>query len=100
MDMPSESPRRWEPLPNLPEEVVREIAVQFDPNTGLAATVAYGEGTLQVSFRFGRPEAFKVYEEFSDALYAEDQPLERMGESGWGQPWPFYEIENSQWVAR
>ena len=23
-----------------------------------------------------------------------------MGESGWGQPWPFWEIENSRWVAR
>jgi len=100
MDSKSEQARRWDPLPNLPENVIAKLVISYEPEAGCIVTASYGEGSPNLRIRFPQPEAFKAYEEFSDAAYVGAQPLERMTQAGWGQPWPLLEIENSLWVAR
>lgn len=100
MNSKNEQARHWDPLPNLPENVVAKLVISYEPETGCIVIASYGEGSRKLRIRFPQPEAFKAYEEFSDPAYGGDQPLERMAQAGWGQPWPFLEIENSLWVAR
>lgn len=100
MDLRDETVHRWEPLPGLPENVIAKLILSYEPKAGCIVTASYGEGSPNLRIQFPRPEAFKAYEEFSDAAYGGAKPLDRMSQTGWGQPWPLLEIKNSHWVAR
>jgi hypothetical protein len=91
---------RWEPLPGLPEQMLGTVGV-LSEGKQLTATAFYDDTTprLPVQIDFGLVEAFKVYEEFSDFL--DPCPAPMMSDPTSGRvPWPFQEIEGSEWLRR
>jgi hypothetical protein len=93
---------RWEPLPDLPEHPFGGIEVSYSGGS-LTATSYYAiDAPLKgVRIDFGRPEAFKVYEEFSDPWmeHASPQPMVVNPQPGqWA--WPLQEVRTSVWVSR
>ncbi|WP_242140438.1 hypothetical protein [Sphingomonas sp. TREG-RG-20F-R18-01] len=67
--------------------------------TTLIATAYYDDTTISrpVRLDFGRVEAFKIYEEFSDPAISSAPPMMRDPISG-NVPWPFQEVVDSRWV--
>lgn len=91
---------RWEPAPNLPEQMLFSVDVAFDEQ-GLTVTAHYDSSRPRepVCLRFGRIEAFKVYEEFSDCSLGLDEPT-MVHPSLRDVPYPFQEVRQSEWVKR
>ncbi|WP_404371009.1 hypothetical protein AB5I39_03070 [Sphingomonas sp. MMS24-J45] len=98
MDFPTETLRRWEPLGDLPDQMLGTVDV-LSNGTTLVATAYYDDTTISCPVRldFGKVEAFKIYEEFSDAANSSPPPM--MQEPILGTvPWPFQEVVDSHWV--
>lgn len=98
MDIHPDTFQRWDPIPELSDAVIAWIDIHYDTEAGLAI-VARRSTDERISVRFGHPEAFKVYEEFSDT-FADESSVARMGADGWNYAWPFQEVLNSTWVSR
>ena len=93
---------RWEPLPGLPEHPFSEMEVGYSGGS-LTATAYYAidPPARGVRIDFGRPEAFKVYEEFSDPWMEHTLPLPMVINpklNAW--VWPLQEVQASAWVGR
>jgi len=97
-----ESYLRWEPLPGLPEHPFNSVEVRYRGGA-LAAAAYYANDPPAKGIRidFGRPEAFKVYEEFSDP-WMEQTPAQPMIVNSKLKPWvwPLQEIRPSAWLRR
>ena len=98
MDRSSGILQRWEPLGNLPEQMLGTVDLMSNGTT-LIATAYYDDTTISrpVRIDFGRVEAFKVYEEFSDPGIFSAPPMMRHSILG-TVPWPFQEVVDSHWV--
>ena len=101
----SENPEhyvRWEPIAGRTEHPLGGFELSWTV-AGLVATADYVDDPPVQGLRidFGRVEAFKVYEEFSDP-WAEDCPTQpRLANPTRHQyTWPLLEVGNSRWVQR
>ena len=95
-----ETYERWEPAPDLPEQMLATVNVQSN-GRNLTAIVHFDDTAPQPALRlqFGLVEAFKVYEEFSDCWRGQAQPM--MPNPLLKQvAWPFQEVRNSEWINR
>ncbi len=90
--------RRWDPLPDLSDDVLVEVEVRFA--RGVLTLSVVRNQSPDILLKFNEPEAFKVYEECSDVAENGSFEIKRMGEAGWNYPWPFQEVERSSWLSR
>jgi len=93
---------RWEPLPNLPEHPVGSIDIAYRDGSLIAiASYAIEPPLKGVRLDFGRVEAFKVYEEFSDPWVGSSLPQPMINNDRLNRwAWPLQQVSNSSWVAR
>lgn len=93
---------RWEPLADMPKRPLASVRVEYDGHRLLATAKFAADppvGRLQIDF--GRIEAFKMYEEFSDP-WMETTPPQPMieGELSDRWVWPLQRVAHSGWIER
>ncbi|WP_447760625.1 hypothetical protein [Sphingopyxis panaciterrae] len=102
MEESPESYVRWEPLANLPEHPCGSIQISYQrEHLIVTAHYAFDPSSRGIRIDFGRVEAFKVYEEFSDP-WMENTPHQSQVRNGqlnqW--TWPLQQVINSSWIGR
>ena len=102
MEETPESYVRWEPLEDLPEQPCENIQISYQGNR-LIVTALFGfDPPLRgILINFGRVEAFKVYEEFSDPWMENTPHLPEVKNGQFNRwTWPLQQVLDSSWIKR